>query len=287
VDVAVIGAGRAGTAVAVLLQRAGYRVVAASGRSETPARVAHYLPGTPVIAPADAARAGTLVVIAVPDDVIGSTIADLASSAAFRPTAWVVHLAGALGLDVLLPARRAGARVVAVHPLQTFADVDGGIERVPGCTAAVTSDDRDGVAFGSSLARDLGAVPFELPDRERPLYHTAAVFAANHVVVTSAAAARLFESAAVPDPVAAMLPLQRAMLDNIELLGPAQALTGPVVRGDAGTVARNLEALAAVDPAAIPAYVAMARLGLDIGEGLGRLAAEARASVEEVLNRWR
>jgi predicted short-subunit dehydrogenase-like oxidoreductase (DUF2520 family) len=286
VDVAVVGAGRAGTAVAVLLQRAGHHIVAASGRDATRDRVSRYLPGTRVVDPLNAARAAPLVLIAVPDDVIASTVQALASSGGFRPGAWVTHLAGALGLDVLAPARDAGARRLALHPLQTFPDVEGGIARLPGCTVAVTADDGDGLALGGSLARDLGATPFELADDKRPLYHAAAVFASNYLLVTSAEAARLFGSAGVPDPVAAMLPLQRASLDNVARLGADEGLTGPAVRGDAGTVARNLQALAVTDPVAVPAYVAMARLALDIGERTRRLPPDRRAAVEEVLARW-
>jgi predicted short-subunit dehydrogenase-like oxidoreductase (DUF2520 family) len=286
VDVAVVGAGRAGTAVAVILERAGHRIVAASGRDSTRERVARYLPGVPVVDAAEAARAADLVLVAVPDDDIPSVVERLATERTLRTGAWVAHLAGALGLDVLGPARRAGARRLAIHPLQTFPDVDAGLERLPGCTVAVTADDRDGAALGSSLARDLGAVPFALPDEQRPLYHAAAVFASNHLVVTSVTAAQLFAAAGVPDPAAAMHPLQVASLDNVVRLGPEEALTGPAVRGDAGTVARNLDALAASQPAAVPVYVAMARLALDIGSRTGRLRAPQRAAVEEVLARW-
>jgi predicted short-subunit dehydrogenase-like oxidoreductase (DUF2520 family) len=198
----------------------------------------------------------------------------------------VVHLAGALGLDVLASARRAGARRLAMHPLQTFPDVDRAVERLRGCTVAVTADDPDGLALGSALARDLGASSFALADEMRPLYHAAAVFASNHLVVTSAEAVRLFAAAGVPDPIAAMIPLQAASLDNVARLGPDASLTGPAVRGDAGTVARNLDALAGSLPAAAPAYIAMARLALDIGSSTGRLGARQRAAVEEVLARW-
>ena len=285
-DVAVVGAGRAGTAVAVLLRRAGHHIVAVSGRDATRDRVARYLPGTPVVDAVDAARAAPLVLLGVPDDAIAPTVSRLAASDALRPGVWVAHLAGALGLDVLKRARDAGARRLAIHPLQTFPDVDGGIARLPGCSVAVTADDGEGLAIGASLARDLGANPFELADDKRALYHAAAVFASNHVLVTSAVAARLFGSAGMPDPVRAMLPLQRASLDNVARLGPDEGLTGPAVRGDAGTVDRNLEALAATDPGAIPAYVAMARLALDIGERTARLEPDRRAAVEEVLARW-
>ena len=151
---------------------------------------------------------------------------------------------------------------------------------------AVTADDEEGSALGGSLARDLGATPFRLADERRPLYHAAAVFASNHVVATSAVAERLFRDAGLPDPLAAMEPLQAATVENIARIGPRAALTGPAVRGDAGTVTRNLEALAADAPDAVAAYVAMCRVALDVATAAGRLAPEGRAAVEEVLAAW-
>ena len=155
----------------------------------------------------------------------------------------MAHLSGASGLDVLSPARAAGARPLALHPLQTFPDVAGALDRIPGCAMAVTADDDEGYTVGERIADDLMALPFRLDDELRPLYHAAAVFASNYLIVTSGIAEDLFRRAGVPDPLSAMLPLQRASLDNVERLGPAEALTGPAVRGDADTIERNLAAL--------------------------------------------
>jgi predicted short-subunit dehydrogenase-like oxidoreductase (DUF2520 family) len=91
----------------------------------------------------------------------------------------------------------------------------------------------------------------------------------------------------IDDPLAAMLPLQRGTLDNVARLGPVAALTGPALRGDAGTIARNLAALTAEAPDEVPVYVAMARRALDLAVDAGRLDRDARAAVEDVLRRWR
>ncbi len=285
-DVAVVGAGRVGTALAVLLARAGYRITAVAGLAATPARAARYLPEVPVLDLAGTARSAQLVLVAVPDDAIAGVVADLASAAAFREGAWVAHVSGARGLADLDPARGAGARRLGLHPLQAVADVEGAIKGLRGCSYAVAADDAEGWALGETLARDLGGTPFRLDEERRAIYHAAAVFASNHVVATSAVAARLFRAAGVPDPPAAMRPLQRTTLENLERLGPGDALTGPAVRGDAGTVARNLEALAADAPDAVAVYIAMARVALDVAVGAGRLDADRRAAVDEVLDRW-
>jgi predicted short-subunit dehydrogenase-like oxidoreductase (DUF2520 family) len=285
-DVAVVGAGRAGTAVAVLLRRAGHRIVAVSGRAATRERVARFLPDVPLLGAGDAAARAELTLVTTPDDLIPATVAAIADAGGFRPGSWAGHLSGASGLDVLDRARAAGARRLSVHPLQTFPDVEGAIERIPGSAAAVTADDEEGFGLGEALAADLGARPFRLDEAMRARYHAAAVIASNDLVALSAVAERLFREAGVPDPVAAMLPLQRASLDNVERLGAEAALTGPAVRGDAHTIERNLEALREAAPGAVAVYVALSRVALDLATHGGRLDGAGRSRVEEVLARW-
>jgi predicted short-subunit dehydrogenase-like oxidoreductase (DUF2520 family) len=127
-------------------------------------------------------------------------------------------------------------------------------------------------------------LPFHLADERRPLYHAAAVFASNYLVAVAGAAAQLFAAAGVPDPESAMRPLQRATLDNVGRLGPRDALTGPAVRGDAGTIDRNLRAIAGAAPGLVPAYVELCRVAVEVAGS--RLADDRRAKIEEVLRGW-
>jgi len=286
VKIAVVGAGRVGTAVAVLLRRAGHEIIAVSGREATATRASTYLPGVAVIGSAEASRQAELIFVSVPDDCLAPTVGELSATGAFVPGSWVAHLSGANGLTVLEPARDAGARRLAIHPLQTFPDVESAIASIPGCWFAVTADDADGDRVGAELARDLGATPFPLADDKRALYHAAAVFASNDVVGVSAVAERLFADAGVPDAGAAMHPLQLATIRNVGRVGAGTALTGPAVRGDAGTIERNLEALEADAPDVVEAYVVLCRVALDLAVGSGRLAPEGREAVERVLQRW-
>jgi predicted short-subunit dehydrogenase-like oxidoreductase (DUF2520 family) len=285
-DVAIVGAGRAGTAVGVLWRRAGHRIVGLSGREPTRDRAARHLPGVPVLDAVDAAREAELVVVAVPDDLIPATVRALADGGALSPGSWVAHLSGASPLSSLDAATDAGAHRLGVHPLQTFPTAEAAIERIPGCTVAVGADDEAGFELATRLAEDLGGRPFRLADEHRALYHAAAVFASNHLVAATAVAEQLLVEAGVPDPLGALEPLQRATVANLAAMGPADALTGPAVRGDAGTVGRNLEALDASAPWAVAAYVEMARVALDLAERGGRLSADRRAEVDEVLARW-
>ncbi len=284
--IAVLGAGRAGTAVAVLLARAGHDIVAVSGREATRERAAAYLPGVRVLDAAGAARAAELVLVAVPDDQIAPVVDAVAAGGGFRAGQWVAHLSGATGLDALDAARAQGAARLGIHPLQTFPDVAGAVDVIPGCTVAVAADDDAGERLAFGIASDLGGVPFRLDEELRPLYHAAAVFASNYLVTTVGVGERLLEQAGVPDPRAAIGPLVRATAANLERLGPGEALTGPAVRGDAGTVRKHLETLAERAPDLVAAYVAMAGLALDLAQSSGRLTAEHRAAVDEVLAAW-
>lgn len=279
-----IGAGRVGTAVAVLLARAGHRIVAVSGRAGTAARAERFLPGVPVTDATSAAAAAELVVVAVPDDAIAGTVEELAPT--LRPGQWVAHLSGATPLAALDAARAVGARRLSVHPLQTLPDVEGAIERIPGSAVAVTADDEEGSALGERLAGDLDGRPFRLADEDRVAYHAAAVFASNALVALTAVAERLLADSGVPDPLGALRPLQAATLNNVARLGARAALTGPAVRGDAGTIARHLEVLSGGAPEIVQAYVALCRLKLRLAVDAGRLSGEDRERVEKVLERW-
>lgn len=287
-DLAVVGAGRVGTALAVLLERAGHRILAVSGRAATRERAGRFLPRARFEeTPEAAARAGQVVVIGTPDDAIAKVCRVLAETGAVGPGRAVVHLSGATSLEALGSAAEAGARTLAIHPLQTFPDVGSALDRIPGCTVAVTAHDEEGHALGERLAADVGGRPVRLADADKPRYHAAAVFASNYLVAVTAVAEELFRDAGLAEALDAFMPLSRATLENVGRLGPAAALTGPAVRGDAGTVGRNLEALAASRPEAVPAYLALADVALDLAERSGRLDAEGRAAVDEVLARWR
>jgi predicted short-subunit dehydrogenase-like oxidoreductase (DUF2520 family) len=288
--VAVIGAGRVGTALGVLLERAGHRVVATSGRDGSQERVRRYLLFAPFIPWPDAhtaTPAADVVLIGVPDDRIEEVCAGLAAREAFREGQTVIHLSGSVGLEALRPAEERGAMVLSLHPLQTFPDVSDGIQRLPGSSIAVTARGEVGYERGESMARDVGANPFRLPDDAKPLYHAAAVFCSNYLVVVEGMAEHLFRLAGLEEPVPRFEPLARAALEAALARGPRRALTGPAARGDVGTVARNLRALAERAPDAVESYLALARVAGRLAFEDGRLSERDRQLLEEVLAGWR
>jgi predicted short-subunit dehydrogenase-like oxidoreductase (DUF2520 family) len=286
VDIAVVGAGRVGTALAVRLRDAGHRIVAVAGGDATRDRARRFLPSVAVLPAETAARPAEVVLIGTPDDAIEATCTGLVGAGAITTGEAVAHLSGATSVSALASAEAIGAATLAIHPLQTFPNVETALERLAGCPFAITSATDAGVSLGASLARDAGGRPFRLADDAKPLYHAAAVFASNYLVTITALAERIHEAAGIAEPTDVLAPLQRATLQNVHDLGPGDALTGPAVRGDARTIDANLVALSASVPEAVAPYVVLARAAMDVAERSGRLDADRRAAVEEVLARW-
>ena len=283
-DLGVVGAGRVGTALAVLLRRAGHAVVGASGRERTRERVERFLPGVPLVTSSEAARRAEVILLAVPDDAIAEACADVAG--VLGPDHSVVHLSGALGLDGLAAAAATGAATLSMHPLQTFPGVAEAVERLPGSAVAVTAETEGARALGERLARDAGGRPFRLGDRWKPLYHAAAVFASNYLTAILGLAEEAFAGAGLEDPRSAFGPLARASVENALALGAGPALTGPAARGDVGTIRRNLEALAEHLPEAVAPYVVLARAAAGAAHQAGRLDEAGRGRIEAELASW-
>jgi predicted short-subunit dehydrogenase-like oxidoreductase (DUF2520 family) len=240
--VGLVGAGRLAASLAAALQAAGYRVAAVASAREASAReLAARLESGPAAREAQAvADDCDLVFLTVPD----GAIAAVAGAVRWREGQAVVHCSGALGLDILAPAREAGANIGCLHPLQSFPSREGAPARFRGITCGVQGAEPLGAAL-ERVARDLGATPVRLEGVDRALYHAAAVFASNYVVSLMAAAARTWEQAGLPLEAArpALAPLLLGAAGNIEAHELPEALTGPVARGDIATVQRHLAAL--------------------------------------------
>ncbi|HET8684909.1 MAG TPA: DUF2520 domain-containing protein [Micromonosporaceae bacterium] len=272
--VGVIGAGRVGAVLAAALARAGHRIVGAAGHENTDpatarARLARLLSGIRRLPAAEVARRSELVLFAVPDDVLAPLVADLAESGSFRPGQVVAHTSGAHGTGVLYPATARGALPLAVHPAMTFTGRPDDLTRLPGTSYGVTAPD-ELRPLAEQLVRDLGGVVEWVAEPARPLYHAALAHGANHLVTLVNEALDRLRDAGVVHPEKVLAPLLGAALENTFRLGDA-ALTGPVSRGDAGTVARHLDVLAATAPESVPAYRALARRTADRAIAAGRL----------------
>lgn len=277
-SIGLVSAGRVGTAVGAALERRGHVVSAVVARSERSRDLAAArLPEARVTDPVSVAKSGELLILAVPDSALPGVVAELAAAEVFRPGHIVVHVAGAVGAEVLRPAADAGAVVVAAHPAMTFTGGAADVDRMEGCSWALTSPDEIGLVVGQMLVMETGGLPVTVAESHRALYHAALAHGANHLVtLVNDAAEALAASFSVmpgggvegdpdgmlgPDAEAlarrTLEPLLRAALDNVLASGDS-ALTGPVMRGDAVTVSRHLDALEDVDGGVASGYRALA-----------------------------
>lgn len=280
--VGVVGLGRVGAALAVALQRAGHEIVAVSGATEaTRLRARRVLPDVELVPAEDVVRRCQTVLLTVPDDALSGVVETLAAQGCFRPGQLVVHTSGRHGLAVLADATAAGAAAIALHPVMAFSGTPEDPDRLAGASWGVTADPALR-AVAEVLVVELDGEPVWVPEDARVVYHAALAWASNFGVTLVTTAVDLLAEAGVETPGRVLAPLVGASLDNALRYGDA-GLTGPVARGDAGTVAAHLAALRAAAPGVLPAYVALARLTADRAISSGRLDATAAASLLDVL----
>ncbi|WP_441245463.1 Rossmann-like and DUF2520 domain-containing protein [Kitasatospora sp. McL0602] len=281
--VGVVGTGRVGPALGAALQLAGHRVVAASGVSVVSRRRAEaLLPGVRLVTPPQVLAAADLVLLTVPDDALPELVAGLAATGAVRPGQILVHTSGSHGVAVLEPAARVGALPLALHPAMTFTGTSVDLARLAGCPFGVTAPE-ELRPVAEALVVEMGGEPEWIAEETRPLYHTALAHGSNHLVTLVAQAMELLRQAGVAEPGRLLGPLLGAALDNSLRSGDA-ALTGPVARGDTGTVRKHLGQLATAAPDIGQAYRAMARATAQRAVRSGSLNEEAAAALLDVLN---
>jgi predicted short-subunit dehydrogenase-like oxidoreductase (DUF2520 family) len=281
-SVGVVGVGRAGAVLAAGLDRAGHRVVAVHAVSETSLlRAQALLPDAAVLPVPEVLAAADLVLLTVPDDVLPGLVAGLAEAGHIRPGQFLVHASGRYGTAVLEPATRAGALPLALHPVMTLTGTSLDLERLGGCPFGVTAP---AVLrpVAEALVVEMGGEPVWVAEADRTLYHAALANASNHLVTLTAQSMDLLAAAGVEQPARLLGPLMTASLDNALRRGDA-ALTGPVVRGDAGTVRGHLAVLGEVSPESRAAYLAMARLTADRAMAAGLLPAPRAEALLDVL----
>jgi predicted short-subunit dehydrogenase-like oxidoreductase (DUF2520 family) len=223
-SLAIVGAGRLGAALAAALRATGLDIDGPLGRGASPAG-------------ADA------VLLCVPDEAIG------AAAAAIPPGVPVGHCSGATGLDVLT-----GHEAFAFHPLMTVPA--HGEPVFAGAGAAVAGSTPRALAVAQDLAARLGMRATTVADEDRAAYHAAASIASNFLVALEGAAERLAGTAGVEREL--LVPLVRAAVENWARLGAADALTGPIARGDDETVARQRAAVEERTPELLALFDALA-----------------------------
>ena len=268
--VGVVGVGRVGATLGAALERAGHRLVGVSGVSAASRRrAAQRLPDVEVLPAEDVVRRAGLVLLCVPDDALPHVVDGLVAQDAFRAGQLVAHTSGRHGLEVLAPATGVGALPLCLHPVMTFAGGPEDLDRLGGAPFGITAPP-ELRPVAEALVLEMGGEPVAVPEDARVLYHAALAWAANYLVTLTTTAIDLLRTSGVTSPEALLRPLLEAGLANALARGD-DALTGPVARGDAGTVAAHLAELRRHAPSVVPAYVALARLTADRALQSGRL----------------
>jgi predicted short-subunit dehydrogenase-like oxidoreductase (DUF2520 family) len=223
----------------------------------------------PLLTLPDVFARSDLVVLAVPDDALPGLVDGLVATGSVRAGQIIVHTSGRYGTEVLGPATRLGALPLALHPAMTFTGTAVDLERLGGAMFGVTAPEPLW-PVAEALVLEMGSEPIRIAEADRALYHAALAHGANHMVTLVNDAMDLLRNAGVAEPDRALAPLLSAALDNVLRQGDA-ALTGPVARGDAGTVTRHVDAIEQVAPETVAAYVALARRTATRALASGRL----------------
>ncbi len=283
-DVGVVGTGRVGAVLGAAFARAGHRVIGASGVSQrSRERAERLLPGVPLLPADQVVAAADMVLIAVPDDVLRALVAGLATTGAWTEGQIVAHTSGAHGIGILDPAAARGVLPLALHPAMTFTGRPEDLDRIAGASFGVTAPDELRVV-AEALVIELGGEPVWVPERARALYHAALATGSNYLVTVVNESLELLEGAGVEEPARLIAPLLSAALDNTLRLRDA-ALTGPISRGDAVTVALHVETLRREAPEVVSFYVALGRRTAERALAAGMITAPEAAAIHDVLGR--
>ncbi len=278
-----IGPGTVGTALSRGLATAGYSVSLFGRRPERLRRALDRIPeGRHAASAQELVDTSDVVFLTVPDDAIRAA----AESLNWEPGKSAVHCSGASSLDLLAHAAEQGAAVGVFHPLQSFASAEQAERNLPGSAFGIDASSDALLADLREMAASLGGTPLVVSGA-KAIYHASAVFASNYLVTLLDVASSLWRALGLSqeDGLRALMPLVRGTIENLETIGLPDALTGPIARGDVGTIERHLSALAEVAPDVLPLYKELARRAIPIACAKGGLSAEEADRVSELLDR--
>ncbi len=285
--VAIVGCGRVGTNLGLFLSRAGYPLVGLAGRHGDSVRKAGEIIGMDRVGTTawEMTPAADVVFITTPDGVIRETCDAIARHGGFRKNGVVLHCSGAHPSTILDAARACGAVCGSMHPLQSFASVQGGTNPFKGIIAALEGEPA-AVQTARRMATDLGATCYTIETDAKVLYHASAVVASNYLVALLDFAFGLLGRAGITgsDAMTVLGPLIRGTLANVEKVGIPKALTGPIARGDVETVQRHLDEIGSRAPESLSLYKALGIQTLDVARAGGALPETVYARLGKILS---
>lgn len=283
-SIAIVGAGKVGPALAFLLRERGYPVAGVASRTLASAeRVARELGVPATDRPQEITIKADVVFVTTPDRVIAEVAAQIGEQGGFKPGQIVFHTSGADPAGKVGAARSYGAMAGSLHPLQSFADVKMAMESLPGSYFALEGDD-GAMPMAREIVRDLGGKSFFIKAEDKPVYHAAACVASNFLVSLMHFATGLYGRFGLSrnEAFSALLPLVRGTIKNIEQVGPAPALTGPVSRGDGSTLAGHLAVLRDVGEEELDLYCRLGLYTIRVALEKGSITPEQAQEMERI-----
>ena len=281
-----IGAGNVGGSLAVAMSNAGYPVTAVGSRAFASAqtfagRISDCKAYENIQEVADRAD---FVFISTSDDAIKT----VCNQVSWHEGQGVAHCSGAASVDLLQPAVDQGAVAGAFHPLQAFNSVENGVKAIPGVTFGIEGNDAI-QSYLRGIASDIKGIPISLRPQDKVLYHVSGVLMGNLLAVLASVAASMWEKFdhTRDEGVRALSPMMPAVSSNLDSVGVPQAVAGPYVRGDIGTVRKHLEAVSSSAPEYLALYIELALVGLPFAVEKGALAPERSQEIKELLESYR
>lgn len=273
--IVILGVGRLGAALALLAKEVGYAVAAVTASRRETAEAFSRATGFPaVLTNVEAAALGDVILLTVPDRVLPVVLEELIKGNRLRHGQILLHTSGVLSGEILAPARQCGVAVGSMHPLQSFADVETARKNLAGSAFAIDGDP-EAIETATGLVKELGGRVVRVPPEERVLYHAAACIASNYLVALLHVAKQLLArwTADEQEALCALLPLVNGTLCNVAEKGTAAALTGPILRGDASTVAQHLKQ---IPEEFLPVYQSLGQVTLKLAGSRVPLAERER-----------
>lgn len=276
-----IGAGTTGTALALCLYKQGYKINAVYSRTQASAeRLASKINGCEVKQSAqDVINNCKMIFITTPDDVI----LDVCQALKWRNDQYVIHCSGAHSTEILDHAIKMGAKAGGFHPLQTFAGIEQAIYNIPGSTFALEADEPLLTEL-KKMAISLGGNWIILKPEHKSLYHISAVFISNYLVTLTYIASTIWKTWDIDQSQAinALLPLLKGTLQNIQNIGLPNCLTGPIARGDSGTIKKHIDSLKDKYPELLDCYKILGKNTIPVALAKGKINEKSAAILYEI-----
>ncbi|MEW6214416.1 MAG: DUF2520 domain-containing protein [Nitrospirota bacterium] len=287
--VSIIGAGVVGTAIGYLLKESGYHIVGIASRTLKSAKKAKEFIGEGDVSTdlGSTAKKADIVFITTSDNAIEDVCNRVALEEGFNPGAVVFHTCGALSSEILRAARKNGASIVSLHPLQSLASVKEAVKNLPGSYFCIEGDET-ALSVAREIVKAIDGREFTIEADKKPLYHAGASVASNFLVATVRFGLELFEAAGIgsQDSLNALMPLIKGTVKNIETLGIPSALTGPISRGDTGVIEDHLKAISNERPWMVRLYSELGRYTVKVATEKGTIKEDEAKRIISLFDKY-